>query len=475
MPGSCQYVAQMPFVEWLMAHSVQFPNAASTSPWTVPSHASLFTGLYPWEHRVHRKSGLILKSTTSTIAETLHESGYATFAAAANSYLKPESGLLRGFESAAWGSRWERFLPAANESYPFQGMDCGPTAPVSRFRRLISGATEIGAPRLAPIVMDTIGSLTSKIRNPTQSFSPIVSPWIEPTFDRWISRQSSETPIFAFFNLYEAHEPYFLPPELRRDARERKRFRATRMDRSSVLAGRWAPTEEEYDFVHRLYQATFEVLDRRIQRIFETLRSAHRWENTLFVLTSDHGQAFGEHHFLYHEFRIWDAVVRIPMYVRFPHNLGAGQQGAGWASLVDVVPTILQATNQPSPGGLAGRPLQSLISEERPEPVWAIADGAENRKVLEWVCGPERAAYWDRELVTGFTGTRKVILDVQSNRAKFYNSRAETSELGDSRGGQSWTDRLLSGGARERAELLGDPGRSHRAWTEQHLRGWGYL
>ncbi len=100
----------LPFLHSLRNQVVSFPRAASTASWTIPGHASLFTGLYPWDHGAHCRLGPILTREPETIAEFLQREGYTTGFYSANSYVQPSTGLARGFQETLWGGAREFFL-----------------------------------------------------------------------------------------------------------------------------------------------------------------------------------------------------------------------------------------------------------------------------------------------------------------------------------------------------------------------------
>jgi arylsulfatase A-like enzyme len=465
-----------PFISRLASSSVSFPYTVSPAPWTLPAHASLFTGLYPWEHGVHNKSKLVLDPGRPTLASTLRERGYSTFSASANGLVRPESGLLHGFESAAWGEWWEKSLPLAGRTEPYHGYNCGPVSSPPTGMPTAIGAMEIGAQRLAPRFRDLAARVATRIRRPNGRFEPIVSPWIESTFDRWLAGRTPSDPIFAFFNFYEAHEPYFLPEVLRSSPDLKRQFLSLRMDRAGLLRGVWSPSQEEYRFLLRLYEETFRILDRRVQNIVDALVRSRRWKNTVFVLTSDHGQAFGEHGFLFHEFRLWDPVVRIPLQVRFPGDLRGGAAAVGWASLVDIAPTLLRRAGVEQEEGAREFGLEELIDSPRPEPVWSVGDGSVDRRTLEGLCGRERAEYWDRELVAGYVGPRKLLLDVPSDTVRSFDLPSDPAETTDrSRDSAAHSSDLLSEARQHGSELVHARASLREAELVDHLRSWGYV
>ncbi|MCI4340719.1 MAG: sulfatase-like hydrolase/transferase, partial [Thermoplasmata archaeon] len=99
----------MPYCTGLARESIDFRRAVAPASWTIPSHASLFTGLYPWDHRLHSRGAPQLPAGLPDLAASLSASGYRTASFSSNPFVSDLSGLTRGFETAAWGGWWERY------------------------------------------------------------------------------------------------------------------------------------------------------------------------------------------------------------------------------------------------------------------------------------------------------------------------------------------------------------------------------
>ncbi|MGA7861986.1 MAG: sulfatase-like hydrolase/transferase, partial [Thermoplasmata archaeon] len=331
-PGGTSPLTPMPFAEGLLRESLSFPRAVAPAPWTIPSHASLFTGLYPWEHGTHLRRSLRLDPSIPTLAQLLGEHGYATFAASSNGFLSPEFGLLHGFSAAAWGEWWERFLHLPGSQFPPRGFNCGPTMklPESRYWKMLETPGRYANRR--PAMLDVLNRVASGLRDPgAETYSPFIASWIEPVVERWLKAQPAERPVFCFVNYYEAHEPYIISPSQVEGGMTWRDLLRLRMDRTNMLAGRWSPTPREFADLRRLYRAVVRALDARLARLADVFRAAGRWDNTVVVLSSDHGQAFGEHGYLFHGSQLWEPVVRVPLWLRLPDGRHRGEQATGWA------------------------------------------------------------------------------------------------------------------------------------------------
>jgi hypothetical protein len=128
--------------------------------------------------------------------------------------------------------------------------------------------------------------------------------------------------------------------------------------------------------LEKRYTQTIQTLDTRLENILSVF-SAHRpLEETLLVITSDHGQSFGERGHVFHTESTSDELLRVPLLVKFPHSDYAGLRPDSWASLVDLAPTIRQIVGTHQSERTDGELLPGLVSRERTLPAMAIGDGA---------------------------------------------------------------------------------------------------
>ena len=115
-------------------------------------------------------------------------------------------------------------------------------------------------------------------------------------------------------------------------------------------------------WVRSLYDAEVATLDRILGQLRQDLEARGLWETTLVVLTSDHGEAFGEHGFAGHGYSVFAEEVQVPLIFRWGGAPGKGQRAVGLARQIDILPTILDLLGGPPPAGVDG---VSLV-EKRP-------------------------------------------------------------------------------------------------------------
>ncbi|MHC4922886.1 MAG: sulfatase, partial [Planctomycetota bacterium] len=297
--------------------AVTFDNAFAPSCWTVPSHGSLFTGELPRVHELRLARGDLLRADLPTLAETLKRVGYETVAVTANLYLSPLTGLDRGFD---------RLVPV--------GGDIG------------KGAGE-----------DVLRE---------------VDAWLA---DRAIVDRSDRKPYFLFVNLMDAHPP------MRPDAEDlealgdpepskevARRAMAYERQRSFRLTlGLDVLDEEARGALDRLYDAGVHKADRVTGDLLQRLQAAEGMDDTVVAITSDHGELLGEGAVWGHFLSLHDAVLHVPLVVRWPGHLDDGRRESASVRLLDLHPTLLRAAGVPPPqrGADGARSLDAAPLEPR--------------------------------------------------------------------------------------------------------------
>ena len=281
-----------PYLDAMLAEGTYFERAVTPIPRTTQAVASLFTGAYPHTTGVRTLTST-LQPSVRTLAEILSAEGYQTRAVVTNHILDRRRGLDRGFQHY-------RFLLAE---------EGGPAPPASK-------VTEVALAQLLQI-------------DPKQ-------------------------PLFLWVHYLDPHIPY-APPRLlarRFDPDYTGPFRESFSLRSPVQPkserGNWihrgAFSKRVNTHIRRLYAATYRSFDDSLAPLVERARELFG-EKLLIVFTSDHGESLGEHDFYWdHGDYVYNTTTRVPLAFVLPpaHDLHGGQRRAEAASLVDVVPTILE-------------------------------------------------------------------------------------------------------------------------------------
>jgi hypothetical protein len=287
-----------PKLEQWASRGVVFENAISSSSWTLPSHASLFTGRF--HHEVSADRLTPLDDTYPTLAEILSEHGYATAAFAANfTYVSEGTGLARGF------ARFEDF-------------------PVTWGRFFISSW----------LCREIAGRLLSLNQRPWRT-GPKTAEHNTDDFLTWSEERGGDRPFFAFLNYLDAHAPYVSPQ------RFRERFPS---DQGAVLRIVEGITETDLVGTVAAYDAAIAYLDEQVDRLLRAMEERGTLDDTWVIVSSDHGELFGEHGLQGHGNALYLPVVRIPMLVIPPGGLARTVSVPDWVGLTDLAATILDVS-----------------------------------------------------------------------------------------------------------------------------------
>jgi len=206
------------------------------------------------------------------------------------------------------------------------------------------------------------------------------------------------------------------------------------------------------------------------------MQSAGRWDDTVLVFTSDHGQALGEHGFLFHALQVSEPIARVPLWYRHPSGRQAGTTGVGVASLMDVLPTVLEDAGVSISSSFAGTHLTRLATEPRSSAVYASSDGLHERSVLEQLTDKAGVDRLDRVVVAAYDRQLKVTWDSGAHRARAYQldiDPGETADMFDERSPQMAS---LAHDARHKVELIEAARRTAQSRdVDDRLTSWGYV
>jgi arylsulfatase A-like enzyme len=317
-----------PTLKALARDSVVYPNAISSSDITLTSHASLFTGMYASWHGAYcdpdrAPFGQAVNPNYPTLAELLKANGYSTVAVAANMYLRADFGLQRGFEEFHI-PRPVAMLPA---DVPFLLRRA-----VRRGLRLVVDTTQFD--RLFNFAGDIDSELLSALA------------------------QRGREPFFAFLNYMDAHFPYVPPaPYEQRFPGQRAGFTQEDLEAEqfAIVGGR-DPSPVYLRHCLSKYDGGIAYEDEQVGRVVDWLKQHNAYDNTMIVIASDHGEAFGERHRVGHGNSPYQNVVHVALMIKYPHSAHPGTEATP-ASLIDVAPTVLATIGLRAPQTMQGRDL----------------------------------------------------------------------------------------------------------------------
>lgn len=304
-----------PFVDQLAREGVRVQTAVSTAPWTLPAHASLFTGLFPTTHGASDDSRFLARRHR-LLPEYLREAGYRTAMFCTNPWVSPQTGFDRGVD--LFHTQLPRGRLAARATFLAHKA-------VDRLR----GRDDSGARRTNLALQEWIGA--------------------------------SRRPFFAFVHYNEPHLRYHPPAPYDRmflaGRWTKERVQRVNQDCNAYIAGTARMNQEDFAILTGLYDGELRYADSRLAEIAEFLRHRGDWDRTLMIVTADHGENLGEHGMMSHKFVLYDTLIRIPLVLRCPPAIPAGFLIDELAQTIDILPTILEIAGVAAAGRLPGRPL----------------------------------------------------------------------------------------------------------------------
>jgi arylsulfatase A-like enzyme len=104
-------------------------------------------------------------------------------------------------------------------------------------------------------------------------------------------------------------------------------------------------TDEDFHILRSLYDGAINYLDNKVQEIIILLKENDQWDNTIFIITSDHGEQLGEHNLFFHVFSLYDYLIKVPLIIKYPIDLNLKGNNMSVVQNVDIFPTITDITN----------------------------------------------------------------------------------------------------------------------------------
>jgi arylsulfatase A-like enzyme len=325
-----------------------YEEAVSPAPWTLPVHASLFTGEYPSEHGASQEAPYLEGATT--LAETLAAAGYETACYSSNAWITPYTNLTDGFD----------------DRDNFFGVMPGDllSGPLARVWKVMNDSDLLRG------VADTLVDLGNRVHEWTagsggdESKTPEAVDRIQAFVD------DADGPWFAFTNLMDAHLPYYPPEQFREEFAPGVDPDDVCQNSKEYNSGARDIDEAEFEAIRGLYDAEIAHMDDQLGRLFDWLRTEGYWEDTAVVVCADHGELHGEHGLYGHEFCLYDPLVNVPTVVKHP-AVETGHHDEQF-ELQDLYHTVLDATGvDPAAVGhddaVGLDPARSLLREEHRE------------------------------------------------------------------------------------------------------------
>jgi membrane-anchored protein YejM (alkaline phosphatase superfamily) len=340
-----------PFLDSLARQGVLFKNAIAQANWTLPSHASIFTSLYPAVHRVQRQTEK-MGDTLETMAEMLKAAGYDTAAFVDGGVLGSGFGFSQGFDlydDRSLGTQKDRRVVKwlrEHRTHPFL---------------LVYHTYDVHFPYVHhphprdfkddPELEDIARRINAKEYDLTdEEFAKAVVAWC--TYR-------------DFYKMIDADRLSLLKEQM-----------------GNFFKERWPRMPSFHDDLRYLieaYDSGISFFDNRLRKLWKEVRDMGLDKNTVLIVTSDHGECFLEHGALGHPELLYDEIVRVPLIIVYPPLEAEGLRVEAQVMTIDILPTILDCIKTAQPPQLQGHSLLPLINGRgtRPERP-AFADAFEN-------------------------------------------------------------------------------------------------
>jgi len=343
-----------PEIDRIASRGILYEQAVSAGVWTLPGHAGIFTGA---PSSVHGANGrrLFLDPSVTTLAEVLSRNGYATAGFSNNPWVARATGMTRGF--GHFEDHWR-----AQAIEPIRLLQKGWEALQILWRNV-----------------ETMGGAEYTLAR--------TRAWIEDV--RAGSEPETPTPFFAFVNLMEVHEPRTYRPDhtdlFRKPGQTPSRLQAVSHEAATAAARGQALSREQLHLLRVLYDGELRFVDHQIGAFVRDLERRGLLDETLFVITSDHGESIGDHGKTNHLQSVYEELVRVPLILRHP-RLPAGLRVPTRVQTFDLFRTIVEfvgiaetlpedarlSRNLLDPALLAGSAApRPIVAEEEPSE-WGI-------------------------------------------------------------------------------------------------------
>lgn len=386
--------ARTPNIDRMAREGVLFSETIAPAPLTGPSHASILTGLYPLQHgALHNASHL--NDDVSTLPEVLARQGYHTAAFVSGWTLKDEAvGLADRFH--VYDDQFGTLIRMPEIALKLKLFDLAAALAdeagihIQRIERRASGTTDAALQAL---------------------------------------RRNRHKPFFLWVHYFDPHIPYAPPPpydkihdpNYRGDANGKWYYEVSIAQKEKTVQSR-----RDLEHMIALYDGEISYVDAEIGRLRSALAELGLDNNTLIILTADHGESLGEHNLYFeHSNYLYDSLLRVPLILIFPDGSRSGQRISGQTRLIDIAPTIVDILEIATDIRFEGKSLMPLISgrETNGRPAFAaVPPGA-------WSSGRSIYAVRDKGYKLIWTSSEWNYLGLRiPPREELYDLRADPQE-----------------------------------------------
>jgi len=390
-----------PNIDRLASEGVKFNHAVSTAPWTFPAFSAIHTSMYPSELGISAYNVPLSQIGTqqrldplrTTLAEMLQGQGYRTQGIVTNPWLFPEFGMSQGFEGYIVVDR-----PHAHDydeilSNTLVGRVANRAEPAEATLRGLYEA--MMGPAGLPVWDVRADRVTAEVLN-----------WLE---------DHHQEQFFLWIHYIDPHYPFSPPaayrPSIAGVSNERLDFLGS-YNEEEIYTGRARLRPADRDAIVALYDGEIRYVDRYVGEVLDRMDALGLRENTLFMLSADHGDEFWEHGGYQHGHALYNELIHVPLIVRGPRGFSAPQSIDSVVRHIDIAPTLAEIAGAPMHEDAHGVSLVPLLNGSETAPRVAFSEGL-------FLTSEKKAA---RE------GDHKLIYDPFSGASELYNLRSDPRE-----------------------------------------------
>lgn len=328
-----------PNLDKIASEGVLYENCFSVAPWTVPSFASIFTGMYPSSHCVDIDKPF-LNGAYTTLAESLRDHDYHTASVSSNAWIGSQTNFDRGFDEfwKMWQvvqgtmdlKGWRLYSKFSNNNFSQKSfLDLILTK--EKWQNLVNSFYGMAIHKRYDY-----GALRA-----TRKARSLVT--------KYLNKTHQNKPIFLNINLLETHIFYkppigfrnlFLPKGL-----TYKEAAQVNQDPWEYVFGNKPMSEKDFEILRALYDAEIYYQDYRLGQLFRYLKSTQLLDNSIVIIMADHGENIGDHGLMDHQYSLHDTLIQIPMVVYAPEYFGKAKRIDHFVQTVDVFPTLMKLTD----------------------------------------------------------------------------------------------------------------------------------
>jgi arylsulfatase A-like enzyme len=372
-----------PNLEKMAAECRVYTRCFAPGCWTVPSHASMFTGLYPSQHGACEGT-FLMSDNLQHLASAVKMAGYRTIGISSNGLVTPATGLSGDFdEFTDFGSDdLQLFMnmldakPAGEENdlwtYLKKALTVREVVRISlqylsetrHWRQAWQAGLRLVRKQVRRMANPSPLTKSSKYTEKTvRLFQEIIDHY---------SNHEADQPFFLFVNVMEAHQTY--RPPLRRRRFSRWWDKAWVDLQRFYRRGQSAHTEKLLATYRNLYDDEILFLDAILGRLWRVLKNSSLYDNTALIITADHGEHIGEKGHYTHILSLYNELLWVPLIIRFPQSLNGAGRDDRLVSLNDLYSTILDLIDSPLP---------------RPETCFSLINGTRREMAIAQLVYPE--------------------------------------------------------------------------------------